>query len=140
MIYYYITLIYVYISFENVGFDFEAESTMKSKAQMEKNVSEEGLLRPPLAPQVNKPIGVDYEEKLKAVQLEAECQRQNAESIRISLEKRLKEQEREHYRDVKDLQRTLTEMEQGLQKAKECANKGEMALKASLEDLSRQNK
>ncbi|XP_075123178.1 centromere protein F [Leptodactylus fuscus] len=54
------------------------------------------------------------EQKLKKVSEELSCQRQNAESARLTLEQKLKEQEKEHQQELSRQQTALKNMEQQL--------------------------
>ncbi|XP_071996233.1 centromere protein F [Engystomops pustulosus] len=58
------------------------------------------------------------EQKLKKVSEELSCQRQNAESARLALEHRLKEQEKESQQELLQLQNSLKNMEQQLDQTK----------------------
>ncbi|XP_053314678.1 centromere protein F [Spea bombifrons] len=58
------------------------------------------------------------EQKLKKVSEELSCQRQNAESARITLEQKLKEREKENQQELLRLQNSLQNMEQQLNQTK----------------------
>ncbi|CAN2387427.1 Centromere protein F [Pristimantis euphronides] len=62
------------------------------------------------------------EQKLKKVSEELSCQRQNAESARLSLEQRLKEQERDSQQELLRQQNSLKNMEQELNQMKSKLN------------------
>ncbi|XP_040286362.1 centromere protein F [Bufo bufo] len=58
------------------------------------------------------------EQKLKKVSEELSCQRQNAESARLALEQKLKEQERENQQELLRQQNSLKDMEQQVNQTK----------------------
>lgn len=54
------------------------------------------------------------EEKAKKMQLEADCHRHNAESIRLSLDQKMKEKEKEFRLDLAQVQDALKDSENRL--------------------------
>ncbi|XP_063299903.1 centromere protein F isoform X2 [Pelobates fuscus] len=62
--------------------------------------------------------GMLAEQKLKKVSEELGCQRQNAESSRITVEQKLKDREKEHQQDLVRQQNSLQSMEQQLNQLK----------------------